>query len=225
MAKTLAQLRTDARELFGQTDANKSNVSDARLNTFANDGLLKAQLKLGRGGAPVVTTNYTTDSTALITLNSGTVFVRAARIKHATTGKYHSLEHRSFEWLRDNYPDFENDTSGIPRYIIQDTGFNDVRLYPTPNSDYQGTDLVRVDSLEGPTVLSADGDTPDLPDAAHPSISNYMAYRAHLFLGNDDSATQQLILFRSQLKSVQAITAKLSPRRRRWTFGSRVEGY
>ena len=225
MAKTLSQLRTDARELFGQTDAAKSNISDSRLTVFANDGLAEVYKKLKRAATTVVTTDYTTDSTGLVTLNATTISVRSARYLDGNSSEYYPLELRDFEWLRDNYPDFENDDTGRPEYLIRNTGHNDVRLYPIPSTTHEGSNKLRVDALEMPTALSADSDTPDIPEILHLAIPHYMAYRAHSYLGNTEASVRELTIFRSSVKSSANLVAKLGARRLRWTFGSRREGY
>ena len=224
MAKTLAQMITDARQIFGQTDAANSTVQDPQLTIWANDAyrdIVRSIASASHGGVPITARDYTiangTISSGSITLNSATIRIDTARWRETSSSRFIELEVINLEQLMRWFPDWENDdASSQPKYLVR-TGTFAAKLYPVPNTS-TSTQTVRVYGIESPSALSSGTDTPDLPEFLHDLIPHYMAYRSFSFLEQQDRAVSELTLYRGALKEGRGIASNFSSKQKGWQF-------
>lgn len=224
MAKSLSQMITDARSIFGQTDSSNSTVSDAQLTIWANDGyrdIVRAIAAASHGGVPITSRDYTvtggTISSGAVTLNSAIIRIDTARWRQNSTSKFVDLEVINLEQLMRWFPDWENQaTSAEPKYLVR-TGTFAAKLFPVPNTS-EATQTVRTYGIESPSALSAGTDTPDLPEFLHDLIPHFMAYRAFAFLEDKDRSISELTLYRGALKEGKGIASNFSSKQKGWQF-------
>lgn len=224
MAKTLAQMVADARQIFGQTDSSNSQISDAQLNIWANDAyrdIVRSMASASHGGVPITSRDYTITGGAIssgaVTLNSATIRIDTARWRKNSTSRFIELEVINLEQLMRWFPDWENDdTTAQPKYLVR-TGTFAAKLYPVPDTS-EATQTVRVYGIESPSALSASTDTPDLPEFLHDLIPHFMAYRAFSFLEQQDRAVSELTLYRGALKEGRGVASNFSSKQKGWQF-------
>lgn len=224
MAKTLAQMVSDARQIFGQTDAANSSISDAQLTIWANDAyrdMVRAMASASHGGTPITSRDYTVSgshiSSGAVTLNSATIRLDTARWRQNSSSKFVELEIINLEQLMRWFPDWENeDTASEPKYLIR-TGTFAAKLFPVPSTS-EATQTLRVYGIESPAALSDSSDTPDMPEFMHDLIPHFMAYRAFSFLEDKDRAISELTLYRGALKEGKGIAANFSTQQKGWKF-------
>lgn len=216
MAKTLAQMLTEWRQIIAQPDAANSNFTDAQGTIWANDAYRRIVTRLRN--LPVKTRNYTVSSQDL-TLNSGTVTVDVAKIKNPDNDDdYKELEIISLEELVKIDPDWESATSAVPDKLIRTGTFTAV-LYPPPKSSVIALSTpLRTYGLELPTELSGTEDTPDVPGNIHDIFCHWMAGRAFQFLQKDDQAAQQFSMFQGLLKDQLNVSREFSRSLKRWRW-------
>lgn len=215
MARTLAQILADARQIFGQPDSDNSSVSDAQLTIWANDAYRKVATALEV--IPVKTRDYTI-AVGDITLNALAVSVDAARYEDEN-GDFQVLDIIGLNELIKMDPNFEGADTENPQYLAR-TGTFTVRLAPNPKAALIGETL-RLSGLEMPTELSASTDIPDLPGNMQDILSSYVAHRALQTLEKDEASVAQLTLFRGALKDMKGISSGFSRGRHemRWESG------
>ena len=220
MARTLAQIISDARQIFGQTDSANSSVSDAQLTIWANDAYRKVATALEV--IPIKTRDYTI-AVGDITLNALAVSVDSARYEDEN-GDFQVLTVVGLNELIKMDPNFEGADTGNPQYLAR-TGTFAVRLYTNPKTELVGETL-RLSGLEMPTELSASTDIPDLPGNMQDILSSYVAHRALQFLERGDESVAQLTLFRGAVKDMKGISANFSRGRHemRWEPGEVDDG-
>jgi hypothetical protein len=214
----LTTMIAEARLIIGQPDANNSNVTDAYLTAWANQGydFIIAETR----DIPITERSYTTPagSSPTITLNANTITVDRAKIYVRPENKWQELEVIGLEDLISMDPDWEDADVNVPRFLVRMGTFS-ARLYPPPNTsiESQATSL-KTYGLEKPTSLAAGSDVPDLPVIMHNLFPHYMAYRAFSFMENGERATSELRLFRALLKDLRQLAQKFSDQRVRMKF-------
>jgi hypothetical protein len=209
----LSTMRTEARYIIGQTDANNSDFTEAQLTSWANEFYRQVCVKLE--SVPITTRSYTTASS--ITLNANTVKVNRAKFKYQPENEWGELAIKDLDDLFRRDADWENADTGKPDWIVR-TGTFTAILYPPPDAanDAQASGL-KTYGLELPSSLSADADTPDLPANIHDLFPNYMAYKAFTRLGMSDKATEQLIIVNGGVKSQRNVSTQFSDSKG-WTW-------
>ena len=213
MAKTLAQLRSEARYLFGQPDSANSAISESVLTGWANDGVRRVVMALEK--YPLVQRDYTiTDITK--DLNALTIKIETARFKQQPLNEFVELTVLPYAEFVRRFPDYENDDTGIPEYLAE-FNLQTVIIYPKVNTA-NSSQTLRIDAIEQPSPLSADADTPALPETLHDLIPHWMAYRAHSYIGNANDARSELITFNSMVKSERVLTNKFARGLDKWFF-------
>lgn len=230
MAKTLAQMISDGRQIFGQTDSANSNISDAQLTIWANDAyrdIVRALASGSHGGVPISSRDYTITgghiSSGSVTLNSATIRVDTARWRKDSSSQWEPLDIINLEQLMRRFPDWENDdTAEVPVYLVR-TGTFAAKLYPAPDTS-TGSQTLRIYGIESPSALSASTDTPDLPEFLHDLIPHYMAYRAFAFLENGERSISELTLYRGALKEGKGIASNFSTQQKGWKFDEVDDG-
>jgi hypothetical protein len=230
MAKTLAQIITDARAIFGQTDSSNTSISDVQLTIWANDSyrdIVRALASASHGGVPISSRDYTITGGGIsgnaVTLNSATLRLDTVRWREDSSSDFIELEVINIEQLMRWFPNWENEGSqDEPKYFVR-TGTFAAKLYPTPNTS-TGSQTVRVYGIESPSALSASSDTPDLPEFLHDLIPHHMAYRAFSFLENQDRAVAELTLYRGALKEGKGIASNYSTQQKGWKFDEVDDG-
>lgn len=230
MAKTLEQMISDARQIFGQPDSSNSNISDAQLTIWANDAyrdIVRALASNSHGGVPISSRDYTITgghiSSGAVTLNSATIRVDTARWRQNSSSQWEPLDIINIEQLMKRYPDWENDdASEVPTYLVR-TGTFAAKLYPAPNTS-EATQTLRIYGIESPSALSASTDTPDLPEFLHDLIPHYMAYRSFAFLENGERSISELTLYRGALKEGKGIASNFSTQQKGWKFDEVDDG-
>lgn len=230
MAKTLAQMIADGRQIFGQPDSANSNISDAQLTIWADDAyrdIVRALASNSHGGVPISSRDYTITgghiSGGAVTLNSATIRVDTVRWRKDSSSEWQPLDIINLEQLMKRFPDWENDdTADVPAYFVR-TGTFAAKLYPAPNTS-TGSQTVRIYGIESPSALSASTDTPDLPEFLHDLIPHYMAYRAFAFLENGERSISELTLYRGALKEGKGIASNFSTQQKGWKFDEVDDG-
>lgn len=214
MARTLSEIRGEARLMLGQTDSDNSNFTNAQLNTWVNEAYRLVVVDLGI--VPISESSYTLQTT--ITLDTDTISVDIAKIYIRPDGEWRELEIIGLDDLLRIDPDWENADTDEPRYFVR-MNQGTARLYPPPNAanDAQA-DSVKTYGLELPTALSSDSDTTAIPHNLDDILAHYVAYRGFQRLADMDRAVSELTLFRGQLKSYRQISTQFSRKRRKWRF-------
>lgn len=218
MAKTLTQLLADTRQLINQPDSSNSQFTDAQLTIWLNDAY--RQIVIALEVLPQTPNEYAVTG-AEVTVDTPTMTINQAKLKNPdASGKYSLLRIINLDWLNETNPDYENKATGMPTHLVR-VGRNTVRLYPPPKTSVTAqTTPLKTYGLELPTEISAAGDTPDLlPENLHQILPHWPAYRCFLTLGDTASATQQLTLFRGQLKDNKSISTKFSRQLTKWRWG------
>lgn len=221
MAKTLAQLVADARQLINQPESTNSQFTDAQITTWLNDAY--EQLVVALEVLPQTPNEYAVTG-AEVTLDTPTILVNIAKLKNPdASSQYSVLKVINLDQLNEIDPDYENADTGMPTHMVR-VGRNTVRLYPPPKTSVTAqTTPLKTYGLELPTAMSADGDTPSLlPENLHRILAHWPAYRCFLTLGDTASATQQLTLFRGQVKDNKGISTKFSRQLTKWKWGVRA---
>lgn len=214
----LSTMRSESRQLFGQTVAANSNISDSQLNTWAN---LAYDFIIGKTrDIPITERSYSTPagSSPTITLNASTITVDRAKIYVRPDNFWQELEIIDIDDLMRLDPDWENADVGVPEKLVRMGTFS-IRLYPPPNTSIasQATSL-KTYGLERPASLSSDSDLPDLPVLLQNLFPHYMAARAFAFLGDEERSAIHFKFFYGAVRDVLALTQKFSDRRIRWKF-------
>lgn len=214
MAKTLAELQADVRQIIGQPSASVSSISDAQLTIWLNDAYRRAVTELQ--SFPVTNTDYAPTSLS-VSLNAGHITIDRARFSAAPQNEFEELEIIGYDEFIRRYPDYEGDDTGIPQIFVR-TAVRTGIIYPAPNSANSGRTL-RVSGMSNPTSLSASTDVPTaLVDNLHDILPNYAAFRAYQYLAETDKSTQQLILFNQGLKAQRGISQGYSRGKKHWWF-------
>lgn len=206
-------MRTEARYIFGQTDTNNSDFTQAQLTAWANEFYRNACVRLE--SVPITARAYTTASS--ITLNSNTIKVNRVKMKIQPENVWQELSVKDLDDLFARDPDWENADTGKPDWLVR-TGTFTAILYPPPNSanDAQASGL-KTYGLELPTALSADTDTPDIPANIHDLFPNYIAHKAFLRLGMNEKAVEQLVIVNTGLKAQRNVSTQFSDSKG-WTW-------
>lgn len=206
-------MRTEARNIIGQTDSANSDFTDGQLTTWANEFYRAAAIRLET--VPITSRAYT--SASAITLNSNTIKVNRAKFKIQPENIWVELAIKDLDDLFARNPDWENAPTGKPEWLVR-TGTFAAILYPAPNTanDAQASGL-KTYGLELPTALSADADTPDLPANIHDLFPNYIAHKAFQRLQMSDKSTEQLILVNTGLKAQRNVSTQFSDSKG-WTW-------
>lgn len=216
MAKTLQNLLDDTRQIIGQPDAANSNFTDAQITKWLNDAYRRIVMSLDLW--PMKERDYTVASQA-VTLNSLIERVKYAKFKVQPENKFRELEIIRLDELMRLDPDWENATSGIPRYFCR-TGTAAGVVYPPLNTANQNQTL-RLYAMEMPTELAATTDTPDIPPSTHDFLPHWAAFRCFQFLDRTDEATVQVTIFRGGVKDEKSAALGASTAERQWKWADR----
>ena len=219
MAKTIAQIVTDTRQIIGQTVAANSAFSDDQLTVWINDGYQRALTELRH--LPSGHNDYTVAAQA-VTLLASTITVDNAKLLNPDTGDYDMLKPLSLDELVEEDPNYESATADMPQYFVRSDRAT-MLLYPPPKASVIAqTTPLRTYGKNIPDDMSADGDTPGLPPNLHPILSHWAAFRAFSALGDEPRATQQLTLFRGSLRDQKAISTEFSRRLKKFRWTTRL---
>ena len=217
MAKTLSELITESRKIIGQTDSSNSQISDSQLTTWLNDAYESTLITLRH--IPKKSADLAVTAQA-VTLDDGTLTIDSARLKNPDNSeKYADLEVISLDELMALDPDWENATATFPTHLVR-TGVLTASLYPPPKASVIAlTTPLRLYGLEAPDAMSASSDTPSLlPAHLHRILPHWAAFRSFSALNDEPRATQQLTLFRGQVKDNKAIATEFSRKLGRWKW-------
>ena len=214
MAKTLAQLIADTRQIIGQADAANSNFTDSQLTIWLNDAYRRAVTELR--SFPQSSKDYN-PTTKDVTLESGWLTIDVAKFDAQPADAFKELRIVSLEELINIDPDYENADTGIPEYFVR-TSVTAAIIHPAPNTANLSATL-RTWGLKIPTDLSGSSDTPSaLTDNVHDALSHWAAFRAFQFMERPEASTQNLILYNQLIKSQKGVSAGASRGKSRWWF-------
>lgn len=206
----LSEMRTEARLIFNEPDADNSHFTNSQLNAWANECDRYALTRLQ--SIPIKERDYTSGAT--ISLNARMLTIDRVYLKEQPQNKFQALIIIDLETLETVDPQWPSAEVGVPRYLVRkDTGT--ALMYPPPDTANTGQ-TVRTYGMEFPADMSADGDKPSLPINLHDIYPHYMAYRAFQGLGMTDKATVELIFVNSQLKAQLAISTRFSQQLVQW---------
>lgn len=214
----LSTMRSEARQILGQTDVGSSNITEAMLTNWAN---LAYSYIIGKTrDIPINERSYTTPSGAspTVTLNSNTITVDRAKIYVRPDNFWQELEIVDIADLMRRDPDWENADVGVPELFVRMGTFS-ARLYPPPNTsiESQATSL-KTYGLANPTALAADADVPDLPILLQNLFPHYMAARGFAFLADEERSGLHFRYFYGNVKDVLQVSQKFSDQRVKWKF-------
>ncbi len=210
MAKTLANLLTEWRDLIAQPDSANSNFTDAQGTRWLNDAYRRIYMRLSKQDALIGKTDYSSVSGGEFTLNSNQVNIHSVKMKVQPLNKFRELDVITLHELMLREPDWENMTTDIPKYLVR-LGLRTMMLYPLPNAANL-TQTIRVYGVSLPTELSVAADTPSIPEALQDILPHWAAFRSFRTLGMDDKATQEITIFRGALKDEQDFAGRIAPR-------------
>lgn len=214
MAKQLSEIITDIRQIIGQTDSSNTNITDAQLTEWINDAYRRAVTELR--SFPWSSKDYT-PTTKDVTLESGWVSIDIAKFDKQPADAFGELHIISLTELMERFPDYENDSTGIPEYFVR-TGVTTAIIHPAPDSS-NSSQTLRTWGLKMPTELSSSSDTPTaLTDNVHDALGHWGAFRSFQFLEQEARSTQQLILFNQLIKAQKTISQGASRAKGHWRF-------
>ena len=205
----LSTMRTEARGIFGQPDANNSSITNTQLNGWALEFYTKLCVELEV--LPLGVDAYDI-SGSTITLDSDTVLIQHVKFKIQPENKWVELEVKDLADMFRRDADWENAETGKPQWLVR-TGSFTAMLYPPPNTanDSQ-TGALKVYMLDLPSATDLDGDSelPDLPRNLHNLFPYFMAYKALMTLQEYEKAGAQLALVNSGIKAQRNVSTKFS---------------
>lgn len=202
---TLAELITEARSIINQTDPDNSQITDAQLTIWANESY--RNIVSGMESLPE-TTYSLTSALGDITLSTDILTLLRCYMLKQPDNEYGPLTIIGPDMLESIDGGWLSADVDVPRYFVRKSTFTGY-LYPQPNTANIGQ-AIKLTCLAFPTSLSASSDTPDLPKNLQDIMPHYMAYRSCQQMGQDEKATNELILVRSQLKANRQISTKFS---------------
>lgn len=195
---TVAEMITEARSIFNQTDENNSTITNTQLTAWANECYRMILTRIGQ-----LQLSEKTDLTtaASLSLDTDTLAVMEVWWYNPDVAKYNKLEMVDMNLM--GYIDAEwlSADTGKPSYFVR-TGQFTVKLYPPPSTTYNAQ-AMKIFSLEMPDALTSSG-TPTLPRNLHDLFPHYMAYRAFQQLNMFDKGGSEFKFVNDSL-SVQAM--------------------
>lgn len=217
--KTLAELRTEARSLFNETDPNNTHVDNSMLTGWANEAvryiLTKTKDIPKKEGS-------LTSATGDISISSSTLTIDEAYILRTNTGKYDKLEVIDLSFLQNIDPGWLSTTAGEPKYLVRKDTFT-LYLYPQPSTTGE---TIKTYGMEFPADMALDVDTPSkLPINLVDIIPHFMAYRAFAQLNMHDKAGFELEYFRSMVKAQREISTVGSNSGQMWRVADTDDTY
>lgn len=223
MAKSLAQIIADARQIIAEPEFDNSHFTDAQLTIWANDAyrdIWRAISSGSRGG--VVTKQDYTVSAQTVSLETTLMRLDSCRFKKQPQDEFSEIEILTPEEMNELYPDWENDDTGIPERAVR-TGTFTLMLHPSPNAANLAQTM-RTYGIYLPTALSANTDTPDLPEPCHDLIPHWIAYRCFAFLEQSERMVAELTLYRGSLRDLKGMATNFTTKAKRWRFLEQDEG-
>ena len=195
-SRTNAELTTEARSLFNETDSNNSHFTDATLYIWNSEAYRYILTKTK--DIPKKENNLTV-ALGDIALDANSLTIDEAYVVDPTTSKYGKLEVIDLSYLQYLNPGWLSEEVGDPKYFVRKDTFS-VYLFPQPSSTWIGQNI-RTYGMQFPAELSTAGSSPDkIPLNLQDAIPHYTAYRAFSQLGMHDKAGMELELFRSMVR-------------------------
>ena len=197
---TLAQMRTQVRSVI---DIDSTDINDTTLNNMIGQGFDTMVYSEKRWSFYEVSTTFNTVGStkdySLATIAAAPdAITQGLREIVSIRNDDHVLQYVGRDGADWDYP-LNVSTSGDP---WEWSFWNDtVRLYPTPSA----AETIYVRGVRFPTdfgVGSADGDTPDLPEAFHAVLCTYAIARAYLQQEDPVMAQQYQTQFAIELDNV-----------------------
>jgi hypothetical protein len=205
---SLAELRTQTRELIDEDEAANSNFTDAQIDGYLNRAVkfLGTQMEWAE---QIITTPAVADS-ALYELPDNFISLVDVYFDNNPLLVVERLDLKSIA------PDWQNAPSSTPQYAYR----ADVKLlglYPAPDAN-QADKLIQVQYIKIPATLSADGDIPDLHSSFQLCLPFYAAFLCEGKLGNDKKSQLNLSYYEQHRKALMSKVQSFSPElmRFRW---------
>lgn len=211
-SKTNAELVTEARSLFNETDSSNSHFTDTQLyiwNSEAYRYILTKTKDLPKKE------NNLTAAVGNISLDANSLTIDEAYIVDPNTSKYNKLDVIDLSLLQHINPGWLSEDVGAPIYFVRKDTFTGY-LFPQPDSSWVGQNI-RTYGMEFPAELSSASSTPDkIPLNLQDAIPHFTAYRAFSQLSMNDKAGMELELFRSMVKGQIEISTVTSNSGQMW---------
>jgi len=137
----------------------------------------------------------------LTDLVTGILRIFKVRIYNSSTAKWSRLPQRTYEWLDNNYPQWESADAGVPICYVYDVNLDEFILYPKADSDHVGTNYIEIYNSAKPTAISSDAASPDLPAVLHTAVIDYVVATGLESRGYQDIANVNWQMYHSKLKS------------------------
>ena len=207
MARTLQQIRNDFRLLIGQQTTSTSDFTDAEVNGLANEAqeYLAVRAEYPRD---IVSVQAEQDK-GVYNLPTDTLNLKQAYFGDKdTSGDIKNLVILTEEGLSERRPDWLGEVggdSGEPDTVML-LNRTQVFLSPPPNADNSATGKkLWLSYIYYPAAMSADGDSPDLPDVYQHLLKFRMATLAYLGkLNNPGAAASMEQFLEKELAKVKA---------------------
>lgn len=197
-ARTLSQLRTDARVLVSD-NGTRTRFSDSVINNWLNEGqrLLAARTMCFKTSVKMAMTARTTY------YSMPTNFIAASRVVSADQ----ALTEMSVAGLDGKSRGWEIATGQPTYYFVNFSSRGKLGLAPFPSSSEDG-DPFKVEYYAYPDTMSADGDSPfnGNPEftAHHHGLPFYAAMQMSLVDGRPDQAKAHLDIFMAYQQMINA---------------------
>lgn len=216
MAKDLAALLVDTRQIIGQTSTSNTDLSDGQLTIWLNDAYRKVAMKLR--DLPITKKDYT-PATEDVTLDNDVVTIDLVKFNVQPENEFIELEIITLDELIKKDANWENAQADKPSFFIRN-GTLTALLHPPLNTANKSQTL-RTWGMFLPTNLSLTTDKPvGLPGNLHDILPNWAAHRALQILRRREDSVTQLILFNSGLKDQLNLSRETSRHEKRWRFES-----
>lgn len=194
MAKTLAQLRVSTREKIKQSSADNGDYTQSELDVLINEAVKYCAVlaEWPKAEVHVQVTNddptYSLPSDFLIAID---VYFGDSDIY----GDVAPLRIGSLQELKELYPNWIDSTDsskGRPAMAVR-FDRSTLLIHPRPDATESATGKkYHLYYVKYPAALSADSDTPDLPDSYHDLVPFWAAYLAYTGKVSDFEKAKQI---------------------------------
>ena len=95
-----------------------------------------------------------------------------------------NLEARTVDWMDSHHCGWEDAANGMPEYVLLDQTPRQLRVWPTPSSDFNGS-IVRLRGFRLPFGMTNDNDEPEITEELHRYLTDWVLYRCYEMQDSD----------------------------------------
>ena len=181
---TLSEIRNNVLSLLGKNDATTANRVTNWINLGQDDFILRELWPFREKTGTLATVAGTQEydlSTNFSDIDEQNII--AVSIQGTNARK---LVYWPYNQLRNDYPDFDQESGGVPtRYYIKE---GKIGFWPLPNAVFS----VAIDYYKLPTELSADSDQTIIPVNYREALMHYALSLEHDFNTDPDLAIKEM---------------------------------